>query len=142
MGTTTLAVALAVALLGGRSPARAGEADDLQAMIERARNGASDLERLDERNAARDEVTLMRVWLDEAWRLRSEGKYDEVREVLTRTDAQAEMIRQKIVAAGLAADAAAREAELQKLRAAIEKTRRAIATATVEKAGLEAKTGQ
>ena len=59
--------------------ARAGEADDLQSMIDRARQGASDLERLDERAATREEITLLRVWLDEAWRLRSEQKYDEVR---------------------------------------------------------------
>lgn len=127
-------------LWAGAPVAHAGEADDLQSMIDRARQGASDLERLDVQNAARDEITLMRVWLDEAWRLRSDQKYDEVRDVLNRCEAQADMIRQKTSAAILAAAATAKETELRRLRDQIEKTRKAIHAATLEKAALEAKT--
>lgn len=115
----------------------AGEADDLQAMIDRARNGVTDLERLDERGAAREDASVLRLWLDEAWRLRSEQKYDEVRIVLDRCDAQAEMIRQKIQASKLSAQAAQREESLKRLRDNIEKTRRAIQQAQLTKAGLE-----
>ena len=117
----------------------AGEADDLQAMIDRARNGVTDLERLDERGAAREDASVLRLWLDEAWRLRSEQKYDEVRIVLDRCDAQADMIRQKIQAAKLLAQAAEKEADLKRLRDNIEKTRRAIQEAQLQKAGLEAR---
>jgi hypothetical protein len=91
------------------SGAHAGEADDLQVMIDRARNGVTDLERLDERSATREDAALLRLWLDEAWRLRSEQKYDEVRLVLDRCDAQAAMIREKIQAAKLLAQAAEKE---------------------------------
>jgi hypothetical protein len=118
---------------------RAGEADDLQAMIDRARNGVTDLERLDERSAAREDAALLRLWLDEAWRLRSEQKYDEVRLVLDRCDAQAAMIREKIQAAKLMAQAADREENLRRLKDNIEKTRRAIQQAQMQKVGLEAR---
>jgi hypothetical protein len=117
----------------------AGEADDLQAMIDRARNGVTDLERLDERSAAREDAALLRLWLDEAWRLRSEQKYDEVRLVLDRCDAQAAMIREKIQAAKLMAQAAEKEEGLRRVRDNIEKTRRAIQQAQMQKIGLEAR---
>lgn len=133
---------LAASILGSAlipGPALAGEADDLQVMIDRARNGVPDLERQDERGAARDEASVLRLWLDEAWRLRSEQKYDEVRIVLDRCDAQAEMIRQKIQAAKLSAQAAERESALQRVRENIEKTRRDILKATTDKAAIEAR---
>jgi hypothetical protein len=117
----------------------AGEADDLQAMIDRAHNGVTDLERLDERSAAREDAALLRLWLDEAWRLRSEQKYDEVRLVLDRCDAQAAMIREKIQAAKLMAQAAEKEEGLRRVRDNIEKTRRAIQQAQMQKIGLEAR---
>jgi hypothetical protein len=128
-------------LLGGLAARelRAGEADDLQAMIDRARNGVTDLERLDERSATREDAALLRLWLDEAWRLRSEQKYDEVRLVLDRCDAQAAMIREKIQAAKLMAQAAEKEESLRRLKDNIEKTRRAIQQAQMQKIGLEAR---
>jgi hypothetical protein len=130
-----------VLLLGGlvARDLLAGEADDLQAMIDRARNGVTDLERLDERSAAREDAALLRLWLDEAWRLRSEQKYDEVRLVLDRCDAQAAMIREKIQAAKLMAQAAEKEESLRRVRDNIEKTRRGIQQAQMQKIGLEAR---
>jgi hypothetical protein len=119
--------------------ARAGEADDLQVMIDRARNGVPDLERQDDRGATRDETTVLRVWLDEAWKLRSEQRYDDVRIVLDRCEAQAELIRQKIQASKVMARAAEREDDLKRLRDNIEKTKRAIQQATLAKAALEAR---
>src|SRR5258706_1434312 len=74
----------------------AGEEDDLQRQIETQRAGASDIERLDELHTAGDEVVLLKAWLDEAWDLRAKHEYDQVREVLDRAIAQAELIRQKI----------------------------------------------
>ena len=130
---------LAHALLGAVPAARAGEADDLQVMIDRARNGVPDLERQDDRGATRDETTVLRVWLDEAWRLRSEQRYDDVRIVLDRCEAQAEMIRQKIQASKVMARASERDEDLKRLRDNIEKTKRAIQQATLAKAALEAR---
>ena len=129
---------LVAAVLAGDT-ATAGEADDLQVMIDRARNGVPDLERQDDRGATRDETTVLRVWLDEAWRLRSEQRYDDVRIVLDRCEAQAELIRQKIQASKVMARAAEREDDLKRLRDNIEKTKRAIQQATLAKAALEAR---
>jgi hypothetical protein len=130
---------LGAAMLGAVPIATAGEADDLQVMIDRARNGVPDLERQDDRGATRDETTVLRVWLDEAWRLRSEQRYDDVRVVLDRCEAQAEMIRQKIQASKVMARASEREDELKRVRDNIEKTKRAIQQATLAKAALEAR---
>jgi hypothetical protein len=132
-------LALTLTMMVGRTAA-AGEADDLQAMIDRARNGVTDLERLDEKGAARDEVAVLRNWLDESWRLRSEHKYDDVRIVLDRCDAQAEMIRQKIQASKLVAQAVEKEEKVARQRADNDKTRKAIEQARLLKASLEGKT--
>lgn len=136
-----VAVLLSCAVMGlVVMPAAAGEADDLQAMIDRARNGVSDLERLDEKGAAKQEIAQLRTWLNEAWTLRSEQKYDDVRVVLDRCDAQAEMIRQRTLAAKAMAQAAEREAKVAKLRAEIEKARKGIEDTKQQKASLEGKT--
>lgn len=134
-----LVVSGAVGLLGRVSVARAGEADDLQRMIDAARTAANDLERLDEQKAVREEVTLMRVWLDAAWRMRSDQKYDEVRVVLDRCQAQGDMIRQKIIAVKASSEAARKEEEVRSLRAKIAKTKEAIQAATLQKAALGGK---
>jgi len=71
--------------------ARAGEADDLQRSIQDYRQTANDLERLDEQKAAGTELTFLRSWLDRAWDLRGQEKYDEVRVITDRCRAQADM---------------------------------------------------
>lgn len=136
---TNLVVLVAVGWLGLSGVARAGEADDLQRMIDSARTGANDLERLDEQKAVREEVTLMRVWLDTAWRLRSDQKYDEVRVVLDRVQAQGDMIRQKIISVKATSEAARKEEEVRALRGKIAKTKEAIQAATLQKAALGGK---
>lgn len=136
--TLFLVAALAMAP-GALTPALAGEADDLQRMIDVARQGANDLERLDDQRAVREDITLLRVWLDSAWRLRSEQKYDEVRVVLDRCQAQADMIRQRITATKLSSEAAAKEAQLARVRANIDNTKKTLQKTLMEKAGLEAK---
>lgn len=128
------------ATLAFSSVARAGEADDLQRMIDSARQGANDLERLDDQKAVREDLTLLRVWLDTAWRLRSEEKYDEVRVVLDRCQAQGDMIRQRIAAAKLTLEATKKEEEVKRLRAQIAKTKEAIQAATLQKAALDGRT--
>jgi hypothetical protein len=129
----------AVGLLGFSSLAVAGEADDLQRMIDSAKQAAGDLERMDEQKAVREEVTLLRVWLDAAWRLRSDQKYDEVRVVLDRCQAQGDMIRQKILAAKASSEAARKEDEVRLLRDKIARTKEAIQAATLQKAALDGK---
>jgi hypothetical protein len=142
MGRLIATLGLTAMIAVSASAARAGEADDLQVMIDRARNGVADLERLDALGATKDETTVLRGWLDEAWRFRADQKYDEVRVVLDRCEAQTEMIRQKIEAARLAAQAKQKEDALRKVRENIEKTKKAIQEAMLKKAGLEARTSK
>ena len=137
LGNSFLALAAAGTLSAIAPSAFAGEADDLQRMIDVARQGGKDLEHLDDRQAVRDELTLLTVWLDSAWRLRSEQKYDAVRVVLDRVQAQSDMIRQKITAAQLSREAEVKEAELKRLHEEIAKTRAALQAATVQRATLE-----
>jgi len=115
----------------------AGEEDDLQRQIETQRAGANDLDRLDDLRATTDEITLLRTWLDEAWNLRSKHEYDQVREVLDRCIAQAELVRQKISAAKLRAQVQKREATVNELRAKIASTKKALQDTTVKKRALE-----
>ena len=130
---------LLLATLSLPALARAGEADDLQRIIEDNRQTANDLERLDERKTAGTDLTVLRMWLDQAWSLRSQEKYDEVHVVTDRCRAQADMIREKITASKLAAQADQKEAEVAKARATLEKTKKALENAKVQKIRLEAK---
>ena len=142
---TTLAMLLiGVALGGGQRPARAGEEDDLQREIDTQRVSVADLERLDELKATGDEITQLRSWLDEAWGLRSKHEYDQVREVLERTRKQADLIRAKITASKLRAQANAREAALADVRARIARTQKALADTIKKKKAIEGneKTGK
>jgi len=117
--------------------AMAGEEDDLQRQIETQRSGANDLDRLDDLRATTDEITLLRTWLDEAWSLRSKHEYDQVREVLDRCIAQAELVRQKISAAKLRAQMQKRESTVNELRAKIVSTKKALQDAQIKKKVLE-----
>jgi len=126
----------AVGLLGLSSIAVAGEADDLQRMIDTAKEDTNDLERTDDLKAAREDITLHRVWIDTAWRLRSDQKYDEVRVVLDRCQAQRDMIRQKIFASKAVAEANRKEADVKKVRDKIARTKEQIQAATLQKAAL------
>jgi hypothetical protein len=119
--------------------ARAGEADDLQRIIEDGRQTANDLERLDEQKAVGTELTFLRTWLDRAWSLRSQEKYDAVRVVTDRCKAQADMIREKITASKLAAQADQKEAEVVRARATLERTKKALEAAKIQKYRLEGK---
>src|SRR5262245_38413492 len=116
--------------------ARAGEEDDLQRQIETQRAGANDLERLDDLKSTTDEITLLKSWLDEAWSLRSKHEYDQVREVLDRCLAQAELIRQKIAAAKLRVQAQRRELALRELRGKIDRANKSLQDTVVKKKAL------
>ena len=133
-----LSLFVSLAVLAARGTARAGEEDDLQRQIETQRSGVTDIERLDELHAAGDEIALLKVWLDEAWALRAKHEYDQVREVLDRALAQAELIRQKINVSKLRAQADKRDAALQDTRRKIDQARKALADTVVKKKALEA----
>ncbi len=135
-----LSLALAFVLAGWSLAPRAavaGEEDDLQRQIETQRSGVNDLDRLDDQRATTDEITLLRAWLDEAWTLRSKHEYDQVREVLDRCIAQAELVRQKISAAKLRAQMQKREATVNELRAKIASTKKALQDTQIKKKALE-----
>jgi ATP/maltotriose-dependent transcriptional regulator MalT len=132
-------VFLLLASLSIPTLARAGEADDLQRIIEDKRQTATDLERLDEQKVAGTDLAVLRMWLDNAWSLRSQEKYDEVRVVVDRCKAQADMIREKITAAKLAAQAAQKEADVARARATLERSKKALEDAKVQKIRLGGK---
>jgi hypothetical protein len=134
--TTITVCALSVCLLSPGTAA-AGEEDDLQRQIETQRSGVSDLDRLDDLRATTEEITMLKTWLDEAWSLRSKHEYDQVREVLDRCLAQAELVRQKISAAKLRVQAQKREATVAELRAKIALTRKTLQETQVKKKALE-----
>jgi multidrug resistance efflux pump len=121
------------------SLARAGEADDLQRIIEDKRQTANDLDRLDDQKVAGTDVTVLRMWLDTAWSLRSQEKYDEVRVVVDRCKAQADMIREKITASKLDAAAKQKEADVARARATLDRTKKALENAKVQKIRLGGK---
>jgi hypothetical protein len=135
---TAWSLALSLAAFTSTKTARAGEEDDLQRQIETQRSGVTDIERLDELRSSADEIALLKSWLDEAWALRAKHEYDEVREVLDRALAQAELIRQKISVSKLRAQSDRREAALQDTRRKIDQARKALADTTIKKKALEA----
>ena len=130
---------LLLATLSIPALARAGEADDLQRIIGDGRQTADDLERLDDQKALGTELTVLRGWLDQAWNLRSQERYDEVRVITDRCRAQADMIREKITAVKLQAQAAQKEAEVARKRATLERTKKALESAKVQKIRLGGK---
>jgi hypothetical protein len=133
-----IAAALVFAAFGlGHRAVQAGEEDDLQREIDTQRVSVADLERLDELKATGDEIAQLRSWLDEAWNLRSKHEYDQVREVLERTRKQADLIRAKITASKLRAQATAREASLAEVRARIARTKKALADTLKKKKAME-----
>ena len=138
VGRVSLALAFVLAgwMLAPRIAA-AGEEDDLQRQIETQRSGVNDLDRLDDTRATTEEITLLRAWLDEAWNLRSKHEYDQVREVLDRCIAQAELVRQKISSAKLRAQVQKREATVNELHAKIAATKKALQDAQIKKKALE-----
>lgn len=113
------------------------EVNDLKRSIDTHRGTVTDLDRRDAQRAVTDEITLLRAWVDEAANLLGQQKLDRVREVLDRLNAQEELIRQKIAAAGLTAQAQERETALRALRTKTEKTKAALEQAIVTKKALE-----
>ena len=134
---TTIIVCTLSVWLVSPGQADAGEEDDLQRQIETQRAGVNDLDRLDDQRATTEEITMLKTWLDEAWSLRSKHEYDQVREVLDRCLAQAELVRQRISAAKLRAQAQKREATVTELRAKIAQTRKTLLDTQIKKKALE-----
>lgn len=132
-------VLLFLAFMAVPALARAGEADDLQRQIDYLKQTTNDLERQDDQKAVTTDVTMMRSWLDNAWTLRSQEKYDEVRIVLDRCEAQANMVRQRLTAARLAAQATAKEDEVKRAKDQLARTKKALENAKIQKARMEGK---
>jgi hypothetical protein len=130
---------LFLAVLAVPVMARAGEADDLQRQIDYLKQTTNDLERQDDQKAVTTDLTMMRAWLDNAWTLRSQEKYDEVRIALDRCEAQANMVRQRLNASKLAAQATAKEDEVKRARSQLARTKKALENAKIQKARLEGK---
>lgn len=134
---TAISVALGVALFA--APAWAADADDLQRLIDDIRKDVRRLEKMDKHRATEQERAILVTWSDAAFTLRSEGEYEKARAVIDRCRAQADMIDAKISAAEEIAEAEGKEGELKRVREENAKLREAIQAATLQKAGLEAK---
>ena len=132
-------VLLFLAFMAVPALARAGEADDLQRQIDYLKQTTNDLERQDDQKAVTTDITMMRSWLDTAWTLRSQEKYDEVRIALDRCEAQANMVRQRLTAAKLAAQATAKEDEVKRAKDQLSRTKKALDNAKIQKARMEGK---
>ncbi len=124
-------------LLGPAALANKREINDLKREIDTQRAAASDLERLDDQRAVTDESTLLRSWLDEASSQLAKEETDKTREVLARCIAQAELIRQKISATKATRNANERETALKASRDKVERTKRELQQATIDKKALE-----
>jgi hypothetical protein len=134
-----LAAFTCAATLGVASPAFASkaEANDLRRQIDSQRSAVADLERLDDTHRTAGETALLREWLDEADAQHAKEEWDKVRLVLDRCIAQAEFIRQKTVAAKLTAQAEERERAAKASRDKLDRTKRELADAQVNKKALE-----
>jgi hypothetical protein len=128
---------MALVLLYGAGALASQEAEDLKRQIESQRAAVSDLERLDDRHLATDDITLLKSWLDEAWTQYSKEEWKKVREVVDRCLAQAELIRQRITAAKMTAYANDRERAVNATREKIERTKKALLDAQSTKKALE-----
>jgi hypothetical protein len=111
--------------------------EDLKRQIEAQQAAIGDLEKLDEKRVAVDELALLRSWFDEAWGQYSKEEYDRVREILDRCTAQAELIRQKATAGKLTSLAADREAAAKASHDKLERTKKDLQAAYIKKKALE-----
>ena len=114
--------------------------EDLKRQIEAQQAAIGDLEKLDEKRVAVDEVTLLKSWFDEAWGQFSKDEFDRVREILDRCTVQAELIRQKATAGKLSSLAADREAAAKASRDKLERTKKDLQQAYIKKKALEMNT--
>lgn len=132
-------VSIVLGLLLMSVPSWAGkqELEDLKRQVDTQRSGVGDLERIDDKRAVVSEITLLRMWLDEADGLLARQEPDKVREVIDRCLAQTELIRQKTTASKVTAQAIEREGALKRSRDRVEKTKAAIQQAQINKKALE-----
>ena len=114
--------------------------EDLKRQIEAQQAAIGDLEKLDEKRVAVDELALLRSWFDEAWGQYSKEEYDRVREILDRCTAEAELIRQKATAGKLTALANDREAAAKASHDKLERTKKELQQAYIKKKALEMNT--
>ena len=133
---------LAWPLVAALAAAALAQSGDLNQQIETQRQGTADLERLDHQKAASGEIALLRTWLDEAQANLSKDEFDRVRELLQRTLAQSELIRQKTVSADLEGKATAQEARVKELRDRITRTRKELEESRVRRKALEMGVGK
>jgi hypothetical protein len=111
--------------------------EDLKRQIEAQQAAVADLDRLDTERATTGEIALLKSWLDEAWGQYSKEEWDRVREILDRAVAQAELIRQRVTASQLAAQADGREKALKAARDRLERTRKELQQSLIKKKAME-----
>jgi hypothetical protein len=113
---------------------------DVERQITALRGTANDMEALDPERRVREEIGVLRQWLDEAWNYNSRGAESAAKRFLDLCVGQTELIRQRIntVKATLSADK--RKQAVAETQQKIQQTRSAIEQAKLKKAALEAQT--
>jgi len=127
-------IALALMLAAARAGA---DEKDLKRRLESQRSAVADLQALDQRRAAAEEIGNLKTWLDEAWTQLAREEEDLVRMLLDRCDAQAVHIREAIEASKAVAETATAEAALKASRAKVDRTRRDLEQAQIKKKAME-----
>jgi len=128
---------LSVVVLLHAAGARAGNSNDIQREIKAQQSAANDLTALDTNRQVQDEIALLKTWLDEAWDKQAKDQGGRAREALDRCLAQADLIRQKLMAAKAKADADAHEKAARDARERVKKTQKALDDANVKKKAME-----
>jgi hypothetical protein len=113
---------------------------DIERQIQALRGTANDMEALDSERRVREEIGVLRQWLDEAWNFQSRGADGTAKRFLDLCVGQTELIRQRINTVKAGSDADKREAAVADTKNKIQKTREALDKAKTKKSVLEAQT--
>jgi hypothetical protein len=139
VGTLRSVILLAALIASVASlPGTARASTDLEREIQALRATANDMEALDTERRVRDDIGVLRAWLDEAWNQQARGSGESARRTLTLCVAQTDLIRQRLAAVKAEDAAAKRRRDAAELRARIKEKRASLEEAKAKKAVLEA----
>lgn len=113
---------------------------DIERQITALRGTANDMESLDSERRVREEIGVLRQWLDEAWNFNTRGAESTAKRFLDLCVGQTELIRQRINTVRATIEADKREAAIADTKKKIQQTKDAIEKARQRKAVLEAQT--
>jgi hypothetical protein len=118
----------------------AASSPDLDRQIQALKGTAADVEALDSDRRVREEIGVLKSWLDEASNYNARGAENTSRKFLDLCVGQTELIRQRLQTVKLQAEAADKRKTIADTKKQIQQTREAIEKAKQKKAVLEAQT--